>query len=103
MFSTAGRSEVLPANSVPEDTLRAVCQDVCVFCCYMFACACVCLYSMHLSIQGCVYNGGECCSECCDHSLSLVKDDLIVSYILLLHILHEEAAVRAAIRAHLHY
>lgn len=87
MFSTAGRSEVLPANSVPEDPQRGLCKcvracvcmhlcmllPVCVCTCVCFSCICmsVAVYAPRLGVM---------------FTAPLAEDNLIVSYILSLHI-----------------
>lgn len=75
VFSTAGRSEVLPTNSVPEDPQRGLCQCVCVCTRVCFSCIC-----MSVAVYVMVESAGV---KCCVHSY---PHNLIVSYILPLHI-----------------
>lgn len=54
VFSTAGRSEVLTTNSVPEGPQRDLRQSVRVL---------LCLFFMHAYIRVCVCNNGLLCSQ----------------------------------------
>ena len=56
VFSTAGRSEVLPTNLVPEDPQRGLRQ-----CVRAATCLCVhsCLFFMHMHVRGWACYDGE--------------------------------------------
>lgn len=59
-------------------------------------CLCVypCLFFMHMYIQSCVYNGGECWSEVlCSQPPPLSEDNLIVSY----NLLHDIISLRSSL------